>query len=104
MFLLLRVLDCHNDFFFLTYGKLYTLFITFQILPDIRSPGMPELSSPESACTSGCNRYRGTLDVLYKVIRQVSAILNILKMVTRTNQVMRVQLYGRRMCSVCDRL
>ncbi|KAF7844174.1 mitochondrial carrier protein MTM1 [Senna tora] len=37
---------------------------------DVRSPGMQAVSSTESACHSGCNRYKGTLDVLYKVIRQ----------------------------------
>ncbi|XP_028770340.1 mitochondrial carrier protein MTM1-like isoform X2 [Neltuma alba] len=41
-------------------------------VPDARYPVMQAFSKSESACPLGChaNQYRGTLDVLYKVIRQ----------------------------------
>ncbi|KAI4355191.1 hypothetical protein L6164_003985 [Bauhinia variegata] len=47
-----------------------TSFETNTVLPDIRCPGMPKITSSDPACPLGCNRYKGTLDVFYKVMRQ----------------------------------
>ncbi|KAK7338018.1 hypothetical protein VNO77_18614 [Canavalia gladiata] len=45
---------------------------SFQTNSMLRCPGMHAVSGSDSPppCPSACNRYQGTLDVLYKVIRQ----------------------------------
>ncbi|KAK7258563.1 hypothetical protein RIF29_24143 [Crotalaria pallida] len=44
---------------------------TNSMLHDVRCPGMPiqAVTSSDPSCP-GCNRYKGTLDVLFKVVRQ----------------------------------
>lgn len=52
---------------FISLSSIFLFLFYFQMVHDIRCSTAPP-------CPSGCNnRYKGTLDVLYKVIRQVSA-------------------------------
>ncbi|XP_061363375.1 mitochondrial carrier protein MTM1-like isoform X2 [Gastrolobium bilobum] len=45
-------------------------FQTKTMVHEVTCPGMNAVSASDLQCPSGCNRYKGTLDVLYKVIRQ----------------------------------
>lgn len=66
---------CKKGNFNVGYVECLLSFIMFQMLPDLRSTtssARAVLGSEPPVCPSDCNRYTGTLDVLYKVIRQVS--------------------------------
>ncbi|KAI4328878.1 hypothetical protein L6164_021199 [Bauhinia variegata] len=45
-------------------------FETNATLSHIKCPGMHAITTSAPECPLGCNRYKGTVDVLYKVIRQ----------------------------------